>query len=347
MKKTIIVLLLVLFVIGGSTAFAQDTKAAPKWTLELLGGAGYNYYSAMAVVDALKGNPRLRVSATQTTGPEMNVMESTKKDPNSCFFYSTQSSVVHAKLSAADFKGKPPITDLRWICGTMWGHHAFVVTDPNIKKMEDLHRKTLAALPGKSNLTKLEWSFELLGIKPKIRKMGFNEQYDALRDGVADAAMYLLTGIPGEKFFPVPALMELSQVKKLYAVPWPKRCVEYMNKKILETEKVPPTSFPTIIPAGSLPLQTEPIEAYGAMVNAYFAKAAASEEMVYEITKTLAENCHKLGAMLPDLKSLTPTLMIQLMIIDNESEIHPGALKYYKEVGLWPKAWKERKIFLK
>ena len=348
MKKITLCVLTSLLVISGTIVFVEDGKAEQKvYKLELLGGAGYNYYSAMAVADALNVNPRLRVSAIQTTGPEMDVMQSTNRDPNSLLLFSTQSSIVHAQMSAADFKGKPPIRDLKWICGTMWGHHAFVVTDPNLKKMEDLNGKTLAMLPGQTTRTKLDWSFKLLGVKPNIKQMGFSEQYDALRDGVADAAIYLATGIPGGQFFPVPPLMELAQAKKIYAFGWPKACVEYMNKMILETEKIPPTSFATVIPAGTLPLQTEPIEAYGAMVNGYFAKAAASEEMVYEVTKTLAQNYYRLGAVLPDLASLTPAAMVQLMIIEDESEIHPGALKYYKEVGLWPRAWENRKHFLK
>jgi TRAP-type uncharacterized transport system substrate-binding protein len=43
-----------------------------------------------------------------------------------------------------------------------------------------------------------------------------------------------------------------------------------------------------------------------------------------------------------ELKELTPSLMLSLLYMaENEKDIHPGAIKYYTEIGLWPSAWEK------
>ena len=42
------------------------------------------------------------------------------------------------------------------------------------------------------------------------------------------------------------------------------------------------------------------------------------------------------------INSVAPEHFAQLIVIDSEDEVHPGALRYYKETGLW-RAWEEFK----
>jgi len=55
-----------------------------------------------------------------------------------------------------------------------------------------------------------------------------------------------------------------------------------------------------------------------------------SEQIAYDITKTLVENIDKMRGVHKSMKSLTPEMMASQNVI----QYHPGAIRYYKEVGL-------------
>lgn len=62
------------------------------------------------------------------------------------------------------------------------------------------------------------------------------------------------------------------------------------------------------------------------------ASAKLPDEMVYRITKTLYENKAMLAESSPPLKRFDPKEMAEA----NPVPYHPGAEKFYREVGLWP-----------
>ncbi len=64
----------------------------------------------------------------------------------------------------------------------------------------------------------------------------------------------------------------------------------------------------------------------------FFTKASASDDVVYQITKEVFENLDNFKKLHPSFKELTKLGMVN--ILDRLAPIHPGALRYYKEVGL-------------
>ena len=64
--------------------------------------------------------------------------------------------------------------------------------------------------------------------------------------------------------------------------------------------------------------------------NMVAVRADLDEDLVYEMTKAIFENLEALGQAHHKGKSLTLEKALDGMTLD----IHPGALKYYKEVGL-------------
>jgi TRAP-type uncharacterized transport system substrate-binding protein len=57
--------------------------------------------------------------------------------------------------------------------------------------------------------------------------------------------------------------------------------------------------------------------------------AKLSDELVYKITKVLSENVGRLADVVKDMKGVTA----RDLALDIGVPFHPGALKYYKEVG--------------
>lgn len=86
---------------------------------------------------------------------------------------------------------------------------------------------------------------------------------------------------------------------------------------------------PYLIPAGTYPGQKEDINTI-AQPNFLAARADLDEEAVYLITKTIYENLPFLNA----IHKATKAMHIDKALAGLPMPLHPGAAKYYKEVGI-------------
>ena len=64
------------------------------------------------------------------------------------------------------------------------------------------------------------------------------------------------------------------------------------------------------------------------------ASAAADEELIYQITKTIYENREQVVARHAAGRAINE----QNVVRDTGTEFHPGAIRYYEEIGIWPQA---------
>ena len=90
-------------------------------------------------------------------------------------------------------------------------------------------------------------------------------------------------------------------------------------------------------PNESFPNQTQPFEVITIMTPGLGVFAEADEDLVYRVTKTIAEESHRFKEYLPAWPTpITPESMVKLLgfLDEPEKEIHPGAWKYYEEAGL-------------
>lgn len=62
------------------------------------------------------------------------------------------------------------------------------------------------------------------------------------------------------------------------------------------------------------------------------AAASVPEDVVYKLTRTMYENKPALVGMLGAFRGFDPKHMAQ----PHPTPYHPGAIRFYKEVGLWP-----------
>ena len=64
-----------------------------------------------------------------------------------------------------------------------------------------------------------------------------------------------------------------------------------------------------------------------------FASTKTPEDVVYKVVKAMYENAADLGKVFPPLRLLDKNAMAQEIA---DVEYHPGAVKFYKEIGQWP-----------
>jgi TRAP transporter TAXI family solute receptor len=96
--------------------------------------------------------------------------------------------------------------------------------------------------------------------------------------------------------------------------------------------KVLPSAYTKVFPASSAtPGVNVPtrLMVYSVMLEA---SAHVSDETAYKVTKALHDNKEALAASAAVLKTFDPTMMAEANIVP----YHPGAIKFYTEVGLWP-----------
>jgi uncharacterized protein len=94
----------------------------------------------------------------------------------------------------------------------------------------------------------------------------------------------------------------------------------------------PPAYTQVVSPAPGVAGISEPtpIMAYDAVMVTH---AGAPEDIIYKMTKTLHEQSEAVAKSSPTLRGFTPAGMAK---VTDAVQYHPGAIKYYKEKGLWP-----------
>ncbi len=89
---------------------------------------------------------------------------------------------------------------------------------------------------------------------------------------------------------------------------------------------------PATIPAGTYRGQTEPFEGLDVGSMHLIASAAAGEEFVYNVTKTLYEQRERVVEKHAAGRAINPNNVVR----DTGTEFHPGAVRFYQEIGIWP-----------
>jgi uncharacterized protein len=104
--------------------------------------------------------------------------------------------------------------------------------------------------------------------------------------------------------------------------------LDFTDAQVAQIVAAHPYYAPAIIPAGTYPGQDEDVQSIGTW-NSWVVAADASECFVYEVTKALYENVETVGAAVP-AGNLLSTDNLQFKL----TPLHPGAIKYFEEIGI-------------
>lgn len=89
---------------------------------------------------------------------------------------------------------------------------------------------------------------------------------------------------------------------------------------------------PATIPADTYRGQSEDFEGLDVGSMHLITAADLDEELVYQMTRVLYENRDQVAERHPAGRSINPANVVR----PTGTDFHPGAIRYYKEIGIWP-----------
>lgn len=195
--------------------------------------------------------------------------------------------------------------------------HAVALADAGIRSGADLKGKALTTQQ-KGN-TGEQMTRDLLKVYGldygKMSKVNFGSYTDSvaqLKDGHAQV-FTLITTVPAS------SVMDLAASREV-------RVIEVPDDKLKELQKINAGYDKRIIKAGSYPKQDRDIQTIGTWTH-LVVSCKLPDQLVYNITKALAQNVETLGNVVSAVKGLS----VKDMAIDVGVPYHPGARKYYQE----------------
>jgi TRAP transporter TAXI family solute receptor len=145
-----------------------------------------------------------------------------------------------------------------------------------------------------------------------------NEASKMLQDGRIDAFVYTV-GHPADIFKEATS----GRIKVRFIPIEPGKLTRLVRKyPYYVKSKIPVSFYPGV-------LNKEDVPTF-AVKATFITRASVPDDLVYLVTRELFENFDSFKRMHPAFKRLTKRSMLRGM----SAPIHPGALKYYKEVGL-------------
>lgn len=196
-----------------------------------------------------------------------------------------------------------------------------VPENSDINSIDDLRDKiVITAAKGSSVELMLRQILEVHGLSyqdfANIYFVSFSDAAAIMKDKKADAWI-LSTSLPAS------TVMDLASARKI-------RLVSLDNKEMLDKiSELNSAYVAKEIPSGSYKFMEESITAICTSLH-LAVSSDLPEDLVYKMVKAISENVDQLGYVHVMYKILTPEKLAQ----DIGVPFHPGALKYYNEVGL-------------
>ncbi|WP_043920240.1 TAXI family TRAP transporter solute-binding subunit [Jannaschia aquimarina] len=299
-----------------AAVFALAASTLPAFAQERItyksARAGTSYFQmGVQLAEALKGTANVTVEESQ--GSVQNVMEVRARGAD--YVFTTPPGLVAAAQNAAgpfEDRGAPEFDGIRALFPipslTM---HFVASTDSGIESFEDMAGKTVLLGSGTFGAREGEKYLGLFGVADQVTVADaeLSNAVAALKNGQIDA--FVTAGS-----YPAPNVIEAAASTGV-------RVLSLTDAQVEETGRTR-----LVIPAGTYAGQDQDIVTTSLPVVAY-ATEAMSEDTAYALTKAFWENKENLGGTAAWWNGVTPD-----MIGNVTTQIHPGAARYYQEIGV-------------
>jgi len=284
------------------------------------GGTFFVVGAAIAeALEAAEASQDYMVSAESTKGSTENIRRLASGDFD--FTMSNAAVTWYAVRGAGDWEGNP--LPLRAIA-TMAPNVAFFITPEStgIESFEDLKGKRVVVGPAGSGMEAF--------IRPILEEHGVTyDDFTPLYQGQAGAVELLQDGAADAAFLggavPTASIVQATATRPINFIPFEPEVRERLIEKY-EFFK------PHTIAAGTYKGQEEDYPCLNVGSMHLITDAEEEEAFVYWLTKSIYEASDKIAQTHKAGNSLNAANVV----VDTGTPFHPGAIRYYKEIGIWP-----------
>jgi len=295
------------------------TAYAAEFITVLTGGTSGVYYPMGVAITQIYGktipDAKSSVQATKASAENLNLLQAGRGE----IAFTLGDALGDAWKGDAEAGFKTPLNKLRTIAGIYPNYIQIIASaDSGIKTLADLKGKRVAVGAPKSG-TELNARaiFKAAGMSfsdfAKTEYLPFGESVELMKNRQLDATL-ISAGLG------VAAVRDLATAIKLVMVPVPADVVAKIGEAAYQ---------PAIVPANTYGGQTADVPTV-AIKNFLVSHQGVSNELAYKMTKSLFDNLADLHAAHAAAKVITR----EGAPLNSPAPLHPGAEKYYKEVGL-------------
>ncbi len=196
--------------------------------------------------------------------------------------------------------------------------HIVTLADSGISSLADLEGKRVSVgAPGSGTEVNARTILEANGITYddiEEQRLNFNETADALRDGDIDAGFWSVGP-------PTSSIVNLATTRDIAIVPM-------SDEEIAAAQEQEPVFAAYDLRAGTYEGVDEAVQTIS-IPNVLVVNAAMEDDLAYQITKAIFEHTDALIAVHPAAHDTT----VEFSVGATPIPFHPGALRYYDEVG--------------
>jgi TRAP transporter TAXI family solute receptor len=312
----------VLLVIAGLLAVLTSASAEKRQFLSVgtapPGGAFFVVGSAIAqVVSENQGDRRWIVSAEATKGTQENIRRMSKGELE--FALANAAISYFAVRGEGAWKRKHAIHTIMTIAPNV----ALFITPKRsgVKNIVDLKGKRVVVGPAGAG-------FEYF-LEPILAAHGvMYEDFTPLHNTQAGAVDMLADGSAAAAFLggavPTASILQACTSQDIFFIPFD----EAAKQRLFENY---PFFNAATIPTATYRNQNEPFEGMNVGAMHLITRADEDEETVYHFTKILYENQADVSEIHPAGRAINPKNVVK----DTGTPFHSGAIRYYKEIGIW------------
>jgi len=309
---------MILGILAISLLLFPPESVAQKFDLKMMTGpmGGSWYPLGGAIADAIqKEIPGVTLAVSPGGGVgNVEAIEFAKCDIG----FSNSSSGVDGVYGRPPFKQK--MTQMRQLANLYPQYFQIVVLEGSgIKSVADLKGKVISPGPkGHTGEFAARQVLEIHGLSykdmSKVQHVGYSDTVALMKDGHCDGWLFCTT-IPGS------SVMDLASTRKI-------RLLILPQDKIKEMQKLNAGYIRRLIPKGTYQGVDYDVPTFGFFTHLIIS-AKLPDDLVYKITKILVQDLPRFGQVVKDMKGVTA----KDLALDIGIPFHPGALKYYKEIG--------------
>jgi len=325
-----------LFLLLGTNSFAaQKVPSKPdliRWANYDIGASSYLQGAALAEGILKKFGIKVR---TLPLGNGIGRIMAVRTGTSDFLF--TASDAVYARKGIDDFAvrewGPQPMRTV-WMVKRKSTFALATRADSGIKKLQDLKGRRVAYIVGSPSLNAaVEGALALIGLTwkdvIKVDYPSLTSGYKSVKDGKTDAVAFNSTS-------PVAYEMEASP-GGIYWIPYPK--YEENPGGWKKFAEIYPGTFPDLVSKGAGLSPQKPVYTANFPFPNIFTYDRVDENLVYWQVKAIVESFDLYKNSTPDMPSWSLKECLSLPLA--WGPWHNGAVKYFKEIGVWTKEMQE------